>query len=123
LERQVGRVLEYCAKAGWSPELFKEIGSGLNDNRVQFRKLLLRLADSDVTRVVVEYKDRLTRFGFEAFSAYCQGLGVEVVVLEDSTPKEFEQELTEDIVALIASYSGRLYGRRGGRKQKASTCA
>jgi predicted site-specific integrase-resolvase len=48
-------------------------------------------------------------------------LGVDVVVLEDATPKEFEQEFADDIIALVASYSGRMYGRRGGRKKKVKT--
>jgi len=118
LERQVGRVLEYCSKRKWQVELFKDIGSGLNDNRKQFKKLLKRVADQDVKRVVVEYKDRIARFGFETFVGYCANFGVEVLVLQDAEPKEFEQEFAEDIVALVASFSARLYGRRGGRKKK-----
>jgi putative resolvase len=121
LERQVGRVLEHCAKQGWQAELFKEIGSGLNDNRAQFKRLLTRVADDDVARVVVEFKDRLARFGFETFVIYCRNLGVDVVVLEDAAPKEFEQEFADDIISLVASYSGRMYGRRGGRKKKVKT--
>jgi predicted site-specific integrase-resolvase len=118
LERQVGRVLEHCAKQNWVTELFKEIGSGLNDNRAQFRRMLERVSDKDVKRVVVEFKDRLARFGFQAFAIYCRNLGVEVVVLQDAEPKEFEQEFADDIISLVASYSGRLYGRRGGRTKK-----
>ena len=118
LERQVGRVLEHCAKSGWTVELFKEIGSGLNDGRKQFKRLLERIARPDVVRVVVEFKDRLTRFGFETFQIYCRNFGVEVVVLEQKENKEFEEEFAEDIVSLVASYSGRLYGKRGGRKRK-----
>lgn len=121
LERQVGCVLEHCAKQGWQVELFKEIGSGLNDNRAQFKRLLTRVADDDVARVVVEFKDRLARFGFETFVIYCRNLGVDVVVLEDAAPKEFEQEFADDIISLVASYSGRMYGRRGGRKKKVKT--
>jgi putative resolvase len=119
LERQVGRVLERCSREGWAAELFKDIGSGLNENRKALKRLLGRIPDRDVKRVVVEYKDRLARFGFETFVAYCQGFGVDVVVLEQAEKKEFEQELAEDMVALIASYSAKLYGRRGGRARHA----
>lgn len=119
LERQVGRVLEFCNKNKWRDvELFKDVGSGLNDNRKQFRSLIKRISSPDIERVVVEYKDRLTRFGFETFSTYCENLGVEVITIEDSEEKEFEQEFADDIISLVASYSGRLYGRRGGRKKK-----
>jgi putative resolvase len=118
LERQVGRLLEHCAKSDWKPELYKDIGSGLNENRRQFKKMLKRIANDDVARVVIEYKDRIARYGFETFKSYCEGYGVEVVVLKDAEKKEFEEKMVEDIIALIASYSAKLYGRRGGRKKK-----
>lgn len=118
LERQVGRVLEYSTSTGLIPELYKDIGSGLNENRRQFKRLLGRLADNDINTVVVEYKDRLSRYGFGTFESYCTSLGVKVVVMEDRESREFEQEFSEDIVALIASFSARLYGRRGGRARK-----
>ena len=119
LERQIGRVSEHCVTQKWSHELFKDIGSGLSDNRKQFKKLLRRIADPDVCRVVVEYKDRIARFGFETFVEYCRNFGVVVQVLQDAEPKEFEQEFAEDIVSLVTSYSARLYGRRGGKKRGA----
>jgi len=74
----------------------------------------------DVNTVLVEYKDRLSRYGFGTFESYCNSLGVQVVVMQNRESKEFEQEFSEDIVALIASFSARLYGRRGGRATKKS---
>lgn len=121
LERQVGRLLEYATGKYPQVELFKDIGSGLNENRRGFKKMLRRLTDSDVVAVVVEYKDRLSRYGFDTFKGYCESLGVGVVVLQEKDSVEFEQEFAEDIVALIASYSARLYGRRGGKKCKEAT--
>lgn len=121
LERQVGRLLEHANSRYKKVELFKDIGSGLNENRRQFKKLLKRLADPDVAVVVVEYRDRLARYGFETFKGYCESLGVVVDVLQEKESIEFEQEFAEDVVALIASYSARLYGRRGGRKCKEPT--
>jgi len=118
LERQVGRLLEYSMVKKYQVELYKDIGSGLNENRAQFKKLLKRLGDPDVRSVLLEYKDRLCRYGFTTFEAYCNTLGVEVEVLERKESVEFEQEFAEDIVALITSYSARLYGRRGGRGKK-----
>lgn len=122
LERQVGRLLEYANGTQLRVELFKDIGSGLNENRKQFKRLLARLPDNDVACVIVEYKDRISRYGFGTFESYCASLGVEVRVLQQAEAKEFEQEFAEDIVALIASYSARLYGRRGGRKKKEAAC-
>jgi len=118
LERQVGRLLEYACTAGFKTELYKDIGSGLNENRKAFKKLLRRLGDPDVNAVLIEYKDRICRYGFETFRAYCETLGVSVIVLCDDEPREFEQEFAEDVVALVTSFSARLYGRRGGRKKR-----
>ena len=118
LDRQVGRLLEFCLKNKWTPELHKEIGSGLNENRKELHRLLKRISDKDVKRVLLEYKDRLTRFGFSIFEKHCQAFGVEVVVIEDKVDIPFEQELANDMVSLITSFSARMYGRRGGRKKK-----
>lgn len=118
LERQVGRLLEYANTTGYKVELYKDIGSGLNENRKQFCRMMKRLSSEEVACVIVEYKDRISRYGFETFRRYCESLKVQVTVLKDAEPKEFEQELAEDMVALIASFSARLYGKRGGKKKK-----
>jgi len=98
-------------------DLYKDIGSGLNSNRKGFKSVLKRISENDVKRVVIEYKDRITRFGFEIFLSYCEAFNVEVVILEKEFPKSFEEELTEDMISLLTSYSARIYGRRGGRKK------
>lgn len=118
LERQIGRVLEFCNKNKWLVELYKEIGSGLNEKRREFKRLLKQISEPDTKRVVVEFKDRIARFGFAVFEQFCNSYGVELVIIEESEAKEFEQEFSEDIVSLITSYSARLYGRRGGRKRQ-----
>jgi len=118
LERQVGRVLTKCSEQGWKTELVKDIGSGLNENRKGFKKIIKMVSEGKARRIVVEYWDRITRFGFDTFASYCAGFGTEVVVLEKSENRGFEQELVEDMVALVTSYSARLYGRRGGRHAK-----
>lgn len=117
LERQVGRVLEKCSKEEWHTELIKDIGSGLNENRKGLKKLIKMVSDGKVKRIVVEYKDRLMRFGLDTFLSYCSKFGTEVLILQDQKGKAFEEELAEDMVALVTSYSARLYGRRGGRKR------
>ena len=119
LDRQVGRVLEHCYLNKWDVELYKDIGSGLNENRREFKKLLKRVADNDVARVVVEYKDRIARYGFETFVVMCKNFNVEVVVLEEKEEQSFEEEMVDDIISLITSYSARIYGKRGGKKKNA----
>jgi putative resolvase len=116
LERQVGRVLEYCATNGFKVELFKDIGSGLNENRKDFNKLINKIAEGNVSKVIVEYSDRLTRFGFQTFEEYCKMFGTEVISLESKPNKSFEEELSEDLISIITCYSARLYGRRSHKK-------
>jgi len=48
----------------------------------------------------VEYKDRISRYGFETFCSFCESYGVDVVVIEADEEKEFEQELAEDMISL-----------------------
>jgi len=117
LERQIGRVLTYCNEQGWKAELFQDVGSGLNEKRPGLLRMIDRLYDKDVSRIVIEYQDRLTRFGYGIFSRFCENLNIELHVLNSVESPSFEQELSEDLTALVASYSGRLYGKRGGRKK------
>ena len=119
LERQVGRLLEYCLNNKFdNVELHKEIGSGLNDNRKELNKLLKRIKDPDIKRLIIEYKDRLTRYGYSLLENYCSAFGVQIICLDEKKDVPFEQELANDIVALVASYSARMYGRRGGKHKK-----
>jgi len=67
LDRQAQRLLDYCAAKGYQvARSVKEIGSGLNDNRPKF---LAMLTDQSITTVVIEHKDRATRFGFRYLEA------------------------------------------------------
>ena len=72
--------------------------------------MLNRVSVRDVKEVAVEYADRLTHFGFEYFVEYCKTYNVEVVTLEKTESKAFEQELAEDMMTLVTSYSARYYG-------------
>jgi excisionase family DNA binding protein len=117
LDRQIGRVLAFCLENQWTPKLLKDIGSGLNDKRVGLKSLILEISKGDVARVVVEYSDRLTRFGINSFKQFLATYDTELIVISDNEDKEFEVELAEDMIAIITTYSARLYGRRGGRKK------
>ena len=93
--------------------VLSEVGSGLNDNRKRLQQLLKLVMNDEVNRIFVTYKDRLTRFGFHYIETMCREKGVEIVVMNQKTEKlSVEQELTEDLMALVASFSGKLYGLR-----------
>ena len=75
--------------------------------------------NDEVNWIFVKYKERLTRFGFEYIEKICNIKGVEiVVVLQDEEEKTIEQELTEDIMMLLASFSGKLYGLRNHKNKE-----
>jgi predicted site-specific integrase-resolvase len=115
LNRQIERCLQFCTANGWEVEkVYKEIASGMNDNRKQLNLLL----NSEPKRIVVEHKDRLTRFGFNYLDRLLNILGYHLVVI--NRDKEDENDLIKDLIAIITSFCCRLYGlRRGAKKVKA----
>ena len=81
LERQVGRVVEWATQQGYQPhEVVKEVGSGLNGNRRRLRRLV---ADHTVGTIVVEHRERLSRFGFEYVEAALAGRGARILVMDE----------------------------------------
>ena len=75
--------------------------------------------DSKISKVYVTYKDRLTRFGFNYLEVYFKSHNVEIVVLNDvNEDKSPQQELIEDLMTIVASFSGKLYGLRSGKNKK-----
>lgn len=91
----------------------KDIGSGLNDNRKNLKSLIDLIQQGKVNRVFINYKDRLTRFGFNYIKQICDFHQVEIVIVSEIKDKKSEsEELAEDIIALIHSFSGKLYGLR-----------
>jgi len=100
-----------------------DIGSGLNTERKSLQKLLALVQDYQVAEVVVTFSDRLTRFGLSYLQALFSGYGVTFTVLHPDEEKTPEQELTADLLALIASFAGRLYGLRSRRQKALVACA
>ena len=96
-----------------NPVILKEVGSGLNDKRKQIQVLIKMIMNDEVNKIYVTYKDRLTRFGFNYLKTICNAKGVDIVVVQDiSKEKSVQEELAEDIMSLLASFSGKLYGLR-----------
>ena len=115
LTRQIEAVSAFAAiQNPVDLEIMKEVGSGLNDNRAVLRKLLRRVLRGEIGRVFVNYKDRLTRFGFQYLEETFKAMGTQIVVVSNETQeKTVQEELAEDLCAIIHSFSGKLYGMRG----------
>ena len=101
---------DFCAAKGWIvTKTFKEIGSGMNDNR----KILNKILTTPPKRLIVLHKDRLTRFGFNYIKLILESKKCELVVInENKTPDE---DLLKDFIAVITSFCCRLYGARRGQ--------
>ena len=111
LDRQKARVLEHCIKQKYNVEhIFSEVGSGMSDNRSKLNRLFQLVANHEVTKVVVEYKDRLTRFNFGVYQAFFESHGVQIECIEEVLPKSYEAELVEDMISIMASFSAKIYG-------------
>lgn len=110
LETQAKRVSDYCAAKGWTVSaVIKEVGSGLNDSRKLLTKVL---SDKLVKRIVVEHKDRLTRFGFNYIKTLFSG---EIVVINEAEGDK--EDLMSDFVSVITSFCARIYGLRRNRRR------
>ena len=112
LDRQALYIIENV-KDLKNPIILKEVGSGLNDKRKQIQVLIKMIMNDEVNKIYVTCKDRLTRFGFNYLKTICNAKGVEIIVVQDiSKEKSVQEELAEDIMSLLASFSGKLYGLR-----------
>lgn len=90
-----------------------DIGSGLNDNRKELNQLINLVQNDKINRIFIMSKDRLTRFGFNYIKQICDFHNTEIVIVSDEeNDKSLSEELAEDIIAMIHSSSGKLYGMR-----------
>lgn len=117
LERQVENVKTYLLSQGKPFEIITDIGSGINYNKPGLRNLLRRIDRNEVNRVVVLYKDRLLRFGFEMLQYMATLHGCEIEII-DSTPRTEQQELVEDLVQIVTVFSCRLQGKRAKKTKQ-----
>ncbi len=119
LTRQVQVLEVFSGTNGWQFETIQDLGSGLNYNKKGLQKLLKRIMQGDVGRLVLTHKDRLLRFGSELVFAMCEEYETEVVIINKSTEETtFEQELVTDMIELITVFSARLYGSRSRKNKK-----
>lgn len=117
LQRQVENMKLYLDKQNKNYEIIEDIGSGINYTKKGLRTLLRKIVNDEVEKVVVLYKDRLLRFGFELVEYIANLYGCEIEVI-DSTEKTEQQELVEDLVQIITVFSCKLQGKRANKARK-----
>lgn len=113
LVKQAERLVDYSIANGWKvDQVVKEVGSGLNDKRP---KLMQLLEQENLGRIVIEHKDRLTRFGYNYLELYAKTKNIEIIIVNPSV--DDEEDLISDFVSIITSYCARLYGQRRGKRK------
>src|SRR5258706_13565157 len=125
LDIQLDRLQAWAAtsRKGIETLVLSAIGSGLKAGRRHLQRLLKLVCEDKVGEIAITYEDRLTRFGQEYLETLFACFDVTLTVLEPGEEKTPEQELTGDLLALIASFSGRLYGMRSHKQQALVACA
>jgi predicted site-specific integrase-resolvase len=124
LERQVEALKLWVSKNLPNTEyvVVTDIASGLNEDRRGLRKLIEMARRREIQAVVVAYRDRLTRFGFEYLKTLFNTFGVDVYVVFQEEPKDYVQELVEDFVEIVSSFASRIYSRRSKRYKEVVSC-
>lgn len=111
LDKQIENLKTYAYTKGYSFELITDIGSGLNYKKEGLKKLIRMICNKEIKKLVVLYKDRLVRFGFELIEEVCRINDVEIEIIDNTTVSK-EQELTDDLIQIITVFANRLYGSR-----------
>ncbi len=108
----------YCSAKGYKViDVVTDIASGLKEDRSGLHKLFDMVEKRQIDVVVVEFKDRLTRFGFDYLKKYFESHGARIDVIEESE-KGYMEELIEDFASLVISFAGRIYGKRSQKFRK-----
>lgn len=118
IDRQSSRLFEYCAKKKYKVEyIIKDMGSGLNDKHKGFLELCNLVVNRKINKVVIEHKDRLTKFQYHLIEFFFNSYGVEIELL-DKNEYTGQEELVNDMMILIANFSGKLYSLRAQENRK-----
>lgn len=107
---QAGLCEQFCASKGLKiRKIYKEVGSGMNDNR----KMLNKIFEDPPQNLVVLYKDRLTRFGFNYIKIALKAKNCNLIIINENQTEQ--EDLLKDFIAIITSFCCRLYGARRGQ--------
>lgn len=117
LQTQVENVRMYMYAKGYEFEIIQDIGSGINYKKKGLRTLIDKICSGEISKIVILYKDRLIRFGFELIEYLCEIYNVEIEII-DSTELSKEQELSDDLIQIITVFANRLYGQRSKKTKR-----
>ena len=117
LKSQIAAMEQYCLGAGVKvDEWVEEIAGGMNFKRKKFLNLMTQIEHCEIEKLIIAHKDRLVRFGFDYFEHFASTHGCEVIVVNQQSLSP-QQEMVEDLMAIIHCFSSRLYGLRNYKKK------
>lgn len=120
LENQIEMLKTYCVNSGIQiNSIYSDIASGISfDKRKEFFQMLDEIIEHRIEKVIIAYKDRLSRVGFELFSHLFKKYGTEIVVVSEVGSKKLDsEEVFEEIISLLHSYSMKLYSKRHSERK------
>jgi predicted site-specific integrase-resolvase len=116
LTNQIVTLKAYCEERRIKvDEWMQDIGSGLNYKRKHFGQLMEQVELGQVRRIIIAHRDRLVRFGYDYFEAFCERHNTELIVVNGESLSP-EQELVADLIAIVTVFSARLHGLRSYKK-------
>ena len=119
LQRQAKKLQSEAVKLGDNqPLVITDVGSGLNPNRSGLKRMFKLIQSGTISKILISFQDRLTRFGFPFIQNYCQLFDVDICEIDHHTQKNVQESLVNDMIALIACFSGKLYGMRSIESRK-----
>jgi putative resolvase len=113
LENQISIISQFMAAKGLViDEIYKDIASGMNENRKDFNKLINEVTQGKIDTIYISYKDRLTRFGYGYLEKWFGIYDTNIVYINFTKEEDFQTELTEDLISIIHHFSMKMYSNR-----------
>lgn len=120
LDNQITYLRQYIVSNGNKVDnelIFSDIASGMNENRKGLNRLITEIISGNINKVVISNRDRLTRFGYGYLKSLFDRYNCEIIEVNLTEDKTFEQELTDDLIAIIHHFSMKFYGKRKHKLQ------
>jgi putative resolvase len=118
LKRQIERLKDFSASNGIIiHEILSEIGSGMNYNRLKYTKLINMVLDNKVEKIIIEYDDRLVRFGLTGLENIFKKFNTELIIINKSEEGDLYKEITDDLISIIHHFSSKMYSLRKNKKK------
>lgn len=115
LDNQIKLLREYAVSNGYKINndfVYTDIASGMNENRLGLNKLVNEIINGNISTLIISNRDRLTRFGFGYFKSFFEKFNCEIIEVNLTEDKTFEQELIDDLISIIHHFSMKFYGKR-----------